>query len=149
MIPEDMKPELDSMGANLEDWLSWFGNTKLMVAYSTVFWPNFKLLDDCIVGEQTTQASFDLWRDHLKGDLRGVESVLNHRHLADFHTANKEETTLDRIRFLMPILKEIYDAKLKWQFPDRPCKVVLFYPEDEADLVGHQITFWQQKHEEA
>ena len=46
-------------------------------------------------------------------------------------------------------LKEIYEAKLKWQFPDRPCTVRLYAPEDATALDEYEITFWQTAHEDA
>ena len=141
-----MLMELKMWNASLDDWISSSGNMKLMVGYSSILWPQFKLLDGCIVHDSVTASSLKVWRDHLKGDLRGVEGVVNHRHLADIHS-DDQETTLDRIKYMMPVLKEIYEAKLKWQFPDRPCVVSLIYPDDEGDLVDYQITFWQLKHE--
>jgi len=44
-------------------------------------------------------------------------------------------------------LKEIYEAKLQWQFPDKPCVVSFYEPDDDDDLIEYQITFWQKAHE--
>ena len=41
------------------------------------------------------------------------------------------------------ILKEIYAAKLAWQFPGRAFCVSLYTPEDPEDLRAYEITFWQ------
>ena len=45
-------------------------------------------------------------------------------------------------------LKEIYEAKLKWQFPDRPCKVGLYIPDEPTALEAYELTFWQATHEQ-
>jgi hypothetical protein len=48
--------------------------------------------------------------------------------------------------FLGKVLKEIWETKLHWQFPDRPCEFEFYEPEDRTNLVEFQLTFWQKKH---
>lgn len=45
------------------------------------------------------------------------------------------------------ILKEIYQAKLQWQFPDKLCTVEFFIPDDPENLMEYQISFWQNGNE--
>ena len=47
----------------------------------------------------------------------------------------------------LTILKEIYEVKLHWEFPNRPCRVSLYIPPDEFDFAAYELTFWQQAHE--
>ena len=54
----------------------------------------------------------------------------------------------DLLMRLGSILTEIYEAKLQWQFPDRPCTVSFFIPEDREQFDGYQISFWQKAHEQ-
>jgi hypothetical protein len=53
MLPTDMNDELQAWnngaGVSLETWVSCMGNMKLAVAYSTLFWPRFKVLEDYVV----------------------------------------------------------------------------------------------------
>ena len=49
--------------------------------------------------------------------------------------------------FLGQVLKEIWEVKLRWQFPDRPCVVEFYEPEDRTNLIEFQLSFWQKKHE--
>jgi hypothetical protein len=44
-------------------------------------------------------------------------------------------------------LKDIYQAKLAWQFPHAPCIVELYAPESDDDFIDYQLSFWQLKHE--
>lgn len=152
-IPHDMVAELaawnSDRGISLDTWVACAGNMKLAVGYSTIFWPKFKLLSDYIVKEEVTEESLHSFEAQGKKDRKGIEAVLNHLHIADIQSAGCVETTVDRIKFLLPILKEIYEAKLAWQFPDRPCTVYTYEPEKASDLIGYQFTFWQKKHEEA
>jgi hypothetical protein len=57
------------------------------------------------------------------------------------------DLTKDKVLLLGTILKEICEAKLQCQFPDRPCKVSLYEPPDETDLMAYEITFWQLTNE--
>jgi hypothetical protein len=45
-------------------------------------------------------------------------------------------------------LKDIYEAKLRWQFPERSCGVKYFVPEDPDDYLEYQVTFWQKAWEQ-
>jgi hypothetical protein len=99
------------------------------------------------VREEVTSEEVRAWEEACNGDKREIEATMNHLHIADLHCAT-EDATRERILFLGNTLKEIYSAKLVWQFPERPCVVELFEPEDKDDLVGYQITFLQKKHAE-
>ena len=46
------------------------------------------------------------------------------------------------------VLREMYEAKLAWQFPDKPCEVRLFLEGEQDDLFVHELTFWQKAHVE-
>ena len=60
-------------------------------------------------------------------------------------TAERDRLLLmaDKLLALGKVLKEMHEARLQWQFPDRPCTVTLSIPEDAHDLGGYQLTFWQ------
>ena len=40
-------------------------------------------------------------------------------------------------------IKEMLEAKLHWQFPNRPCAVEFYIPEDEDDFGEYQVFFCQ------
>ncbi len=73
---------------------------------------------------------------------------MNHLHIADIQHYGCEDISKDKIILLGNVLKEIYEAKLKWQFPDRPCIVEFYIPQDDEDLRDCQISFWQARHEQ-
>ena len=41
---------------------------------------------------------------------------MNHLHIADIHYSDQERASKDMILLLGNVLKEIYEAKLQWQF---------------------------------
>jgi methyl coenzyme M reductase subunit C len=69
---------------------------------------------------------------------------MNHLHIADIHYVGCDDLSKDKVVVLGNVLKEIYEAKLKVRFPDRPCVVEFRVPKDEEDLSGYQISFWQE-----
>jgi len=72
---------------------------------------------------------------------------MNHLHIADIQFYGCPDGSKDKIFLLGKILTEIYLAKLLWQFPDHPCSVEFYTPDDRDDLMEYQISFWQQSHE--
>jgi len=150
-VPTDMKAELgawnNGSGIDLETWISCMGGFQLAVGYTTIFWPHFRLIDDMILRDNFTEQSLADWKVSCAENLAGIESVINHIHLKDIHYYDCPDVSADRLQFLGRILKNIYQAKLAWEFPDRPCVVDFYEPENRNDLQEYQITFWQAKHE--
>ncbi len=72
---------------------------------------------------------------------------MNHLHIADIQRWGCGDKSKDKLLVLGNVLKEIYEAKLQWQFPDRPCTVEFFIPDDPDDLMEYQLSFWQKCHE--
>ena len=72
---------------------------------------------------------------------------MNHLHLADIQAAETGDISSDKLLAIGNTLKEILEAKLQWQFPERPCVVEFYVPEDEEDYLEDQISFWQLEHE--
>jgi hypothetical protein len=145
-----MLPELaewnNGKGIDLRSWVGCSGNFRLAIGYSTVFWPRFELFEDYILLEGSSAESVRAWENQCKGDKRAVEAVLNHRHLDGIQCHGCEDITEERVVYLGGVLREIYTAKLAWQFPDRPCDVSFHEPDDRSDLSAFSITFWQKKH---
>jgi hypothetical protein len=79
---------------------------------------------------------------------KSVEWVMNHRHLDGIQHMGCPDISSDKLVFLGDRLKEIYQAKLHWQFPDRPCVVEFYRPDDPDDLAAYQISFWQKRHDD-
>ena len=72
---------------------------------------------------------------------------MNHLHIADIQYYGCEDASPDKLLQLGRVLEQIYDAKLRWQFPTQPCRVSLYVPADPTDLMAYEITFWQTANE--
>lgn len=146
-IPSSMADELQAWnggeGIDLEAWVGCEGRFSLAVGYLTVFWPEFELIEGYILRARTTVNSIRSFEGRTGSTRQSVEAVLNHLHLTDIHYLGCPDASVDKILLLGTQLKQIYEAKLAWQFPDRPCTVSLFVPEDKNDLQAYQLTFWQ------
>ena len=149
-VPESITAELsalnDAKGIDLESWIRWEGNFSRAVGYATIFWPEFVEFDGYILRNGFSEDSLKGFEQQQGGNRKSVEWLMNHLHIADIHyPAN--DASKDKILMLGNVLKEIYQAKLQSQFPDKPCIVEFSIPDDPEDLVGYQISFWQQRHE--
>jgi len=146
-----MKEELsawnDGDGIDVESWISCEGNFKLAVGYSTVFWPRFQEINGYIVRDGVTVEAIESWERQPSITRKQVECVLNHFHIADIQYAYCEDLSKDKVIYLGNKLREIYQAKLAWEFPSKPCLVEFSHPENADDLVDYQLMFWQLKHE--
>ncbi len=149
-IPESLSEELSKWnngnGIPLEQWVGCEGNFSLAVGYSEIFWPEFIEFEDYILRKGFSESSLRGFEGTSPKDKQSIEWVMNHVHIVDLHHRGCEDFTKDKAIFLGGILKEIYTAKLSWEFPKKPCKVELFIPEDENDLVEYQLSFWQTIH---
>ncbi|MCL4677882.1 MAG: hypothetical protein KJ017_04715 [Alphaproteobacteria bacterium] len=132
---------------SLEGWVSMTGNFSFAVGYSEIFWPEFVEFEDYILRKGFSESSLRGFENQENITKAGVECVMNHLHIGDIQHPHCEDLSKDKIIFLGNILKEIYTVKLAWQFPDKPCVVEFYHPEDEEDLIGYQLYFWQKKHE--
>lgn len=152
-IPESMRAELaawnNGKGIDLEDWVGCEGNFRLAVGYTTVFWPPFTLFDDYVLLEGVTEEQVRGFESQEGATPKSVEWVLNHIHLDSIQHLGCPDISADKLLILGVTLKEIYQAKLAWQFPDRPCFVEFYQPEDADDFAEYQLSFWQRKHEMA
>jgi len=136
----------DGKGISLKSWVEFTGNFKLLVGYSTIFWPKFVLYEDYILREGFNVESLRGF-EKTSQSKASVEWVMNHLHLADIHCNDAENTSEDKIVYLGQTLKEVYETKLRSQFPDRPCIIDFYEPEDRSKLWEFQLSFWQKKHE--
>ena len=150
-IPESMRAELgawnNGAGIDLESWIGCEGRFSLAVGYATVFWPQFVEFDGYILREGFSEQSLRGFEAEAGSDRKGTEWLMNHLHIADIHHAGCADMTRDKIALLGTVLKEIYEAKLRYLFPDRPCTVEFYVPDDPENLVEYQLSFWQKAHE--
>jgi hypothetical protein len=149
-IPESMKAELatwnNGAGIDLESWISCEGRFSLAVGYTSIFWPAFTLIEGYILPQGVSEGSLRSFEQNGRS-RKSIEWVMNHVHIADIHHRGCGDISIDKLLVIGNVLKEIYEAKLHWQFPDRPCSVELFIPDDPGDLTGYQLSFWQKCHE--
>lgn len=150
-IPESMIAELaawnSGKGIDIESWVGCEGRFALAVGYASIFWPKFVTFDGYILREGFSEASLRGFEGKPQATRKSIEWVMNHLHLADIQHGGCADISKDKLLALGRVLEEIYDAKLKWQFPRDPCVVEFYVPDDMDDLMNYQISFWQKKHE--
>ncbi len=146
-IPESMSAALaawnNGKGIDLESWIGCEGNFSLAVGYTTIFWPDFVEFDGYILRDGFSEESLRAFEKQGAGNRKSVESPMNHLHIADVQHLGCADASADKLLLLGKALKEVYQAKLQWQFPDKPCTVELVIPDDPEKLMEYQISFWQ------
>ena len=146
-VPISMRGELAKVkgigDVDLEIWVGCAGNFSLAVGYAALLWPEFELVNNHLVRAGTTEDAVQEFGRSAGATRRSVEATVNHLHLWDLHYVGCKDCTADKLLALGKVLKEMHEARLQWQFPDRPCTVTLSIPEDAQDLGGYQLTFWQ------
>lgn len=134
-------------GINLEMWVGCEGSFSLAVGYATIFWPEFVEFQGYILQDGFSETALRGFENQEGCTRKSVEWLNNHIHLADIQHRGCKDISSDKLLALGSVLKEIYTAKLKWQFPESPCVVELYIPEDTENLDEYQLSFWQCKHE--
>jgi hypothetical protein len=140
LIPE-LKAWNNGDGISVESWIGCSGNFQLAIGYSTLFWPSFVEFEGYVFREGFSVDSLRAW-EQCGTDRRAIEAVMNHLHLADTHYPGCPDIDRDRLAYLGRTLRDIYTAKLAWQFPGRSF-TVSFDDSDCVDLIDYQFTFFQ------
>jgi hypothetical protein len=143
-----MKDELsrwdNGSGIDLETWVACEGNFALAVGYSSAFWPEFIKFERYILRREFSETALRSFESKPGATRQSVETVMNHLHVADIQHADCQDASADKIIYLGQRLKEIYQAKLSWLFPEKSCVVEFYEPEDKDDFQGYQLSFWQK-----
>ena len=114
-------------------------------AYRSLFWPDFIEHDGCVF-LAFNQQRYDEWLEQCGGDREQVEATMNHRHILDVLPQAVEEPTRDLVLTVGWLLRDVWEAKLRRDFPERAFTVR--FPEDYSeDLLDYEVTFWQPRNE--
>ena len=145
-----MRAELNAWnngdGIDLSSWVGCEGNFRLAAGYAAIFWPEFVAFEDYILTDGFSIESLRGFEKQKDGTPKSVEWAMNHLHIADIQHWGCPDISRDKLVFLGKTLEEIYAAKLKFDFPDKPCTVEFYQPENPEDLTEYQLSFWQKKH---
>jgi hypothetical protein len=141
LIPE-MSRWNNGRGIDIDAWTACSGTFDLAVGYSTVFWPSFVEFEQYVLRDGFSVESLRGFERCCSGDRKAIEAVMNHLHIVDLHHHMMEGVGRATIVYLGHTLREIYRAKLAWQFPQRRFEV-LFDDSNFDDLTDYQITFFQ------
>jgi hypothetical protein len=142
LIPE-LKQWNNGDGISVEGWLQCIGNYEYAVAYTTLFWPEFAIYEDCVFFADFGADTFSSWIEHTQGNKRATEAVMNHRHILDLFPNERTQPSREVTIYLGQLLKDMWQVKLKRDFPDRTI-IVEFLEAVGEDLLDYQITFYHK-----
>lgn len=142
LIPE-MKDWNNGKGIDIEGWIQCRANHKILVGCSRILWPSFVEHDGCILlGDSVDEANYQAFLKSANGNKRIVEATMNHQHV--LHLFATDLPTRELVLYVGRLMKEVWQVKLKNDFPDRNVKVY-FPDEDDLELLDYEITFFQER----
>lgn len=143
----DLIPELrewnDGRGISLADWANAVGRYDYVVAYASTFWPDFFVRDDCVFRLDPDKENLAAWMSTLDNDRSQVEAVINHLHILDMFTSKDFKPTLQVVRHIARLLKDMWSCKLQRDFPERQFRVEV--SDGTPDLLTYEVTFFQDR----
>ncbi len=143
LIPE-MKEWNNGKGIDIEAWIGCVGDFQKAVGYSTILWPKFKEVNGCVVNALTPDEKVYDWIKRCPDNPKAVEPTMNHLHIMDLHYHDISNVNSEILSYLGSVLKEIYECKLKMDFPEKDIIVEFYKPVDNDDLEGYELTFYQK-----
>ena len=137
-ISDELITDLANYGLDAEGWIFNFGNFDLAVGYTLIFWPKFVIIDNYVLRHGASRKSLLDFLEATNGNSIATQAVMNHIHISDLHfkTINKAQAG-----YLGRTLREIYQAKLRADFPDRT--FVVSFTDEPGPGLDYELTFWQ------
>jgi len=142
LIPE-MKNWNDGKGIDIDSWIQCMANHKVLVGCSRILWPSFVEHDGCILlGDSVDEARYQGFLKSARGDRTVAEATMNHQHV--LHLFATELPTRALVLYVGRLMKEIWEVKLRHDFPNKKIKVV-FPDGDDLELIDYELTFFQER----
>jgi hypothetical protein len=116
------------------------------ISYGKLFWPDFVEHDGCILFANFNKDSYEGFMKQTGGNKKAVEAVMNHEHILDLFPNN--QPTEKQVIYLGRLLKDMWQTKLKRDFPARQISVE-FYEQDCKYPEDFQITFYQRSNDQS
>ena len=133
------------MGGDLRisDYLHYYGNLDLAVAFTEYFWPKIVEVEGCyLLTPNYAKTSLTHWLDSLEGDKSRVEAVINHVHITDLFenpTGNRGEYDWKVYEYIGLVMQQSWRAALQMQFPEVDFDVEFSSDPEDYDLT---VTFY-------
>ena len=138
----------DGRGIDLESWVGCAGSFSLAVGYASIFWPTFVAFEGYVLRDGFSEQSLRAFEGRDPSDKVGIERVMNHLHLDSVQHVGCADISADKLVALGRVLQQIYQVKLRSDFPDSRCAVDFYIPPDPAELDQYQITSWKLRDED-
>lgn len=145
-VPLDFTKLIPELGYGTEDVHSWracVGKLSHAIAYGELFWPEFQMIDGCVLFAGVEEASYRKWLHALKGNRTLAQAVLNHRHILELFPNDKRRPTREQVVYLGRKLKTMWARKLTLDFPRQ--RTTVFFSDGKnarENLLTYVITFF-------
>lgn len=146
-------PELaawnNNAGIDIESWIRCIGRYDHAIGYTTIFWPNFTLHDDCVFISSYNDKidnweNYNNWMKTYHGDKTQVEKIMNHEHIINIFKNSEFTPTIDIIEYFGNLLVDMWLCKLKKDYPDNNIIVDFFEDSKIEGLNRYIITVYHE-----
>lgn len=112
-------------GYHLQGFMSANVSVAEAAALADLYWPKFvEYRGSVFLGFKFDRNAIDHWHDHLSGDRRAVEAVVNHVHLWDYFVVALE-SEYAALPELAESIAVIWRAAVREAFPDRGFEITV------------------------
>lgn len=112
-------------GYHIQGFMSAHVTVAEAAALADLYWPNFVEYRDCVfLGFKFDRKSVDEWYVRLQGDVRAIESVVNHVHLWDYFVITLQ-SEYEALPALAESIATMWRAAARTAFPDRELEVAM------------------------
>lgn len=126
-------------------WIAGTGSLQQLIGYIDFVWRDFVLHDGCLLQAGFDANNYDTWLKVTNGNRTAVERVINHVHILDLFLNRDPNPTSAQVILAGRLLRDMWGAKLKRDFP--ALNIVVDFPDAEAfdDLLDYEISVYQAR----
>ena len=136
----------DTSNFNIIDFVCAYGNPVDALMYLRFFWPEFIEKDGMIFLKETFEnqegwARFDEAKNYFAGNYMEIEKSFNYFEIPVQLVDKKNEIDDKEYEYIAERMKQMWDAKLKFDFPNRQFVVRVANPDVTGGEIG--LIFYQ------
>lgn len=131
-------------GIDAVGWLYTFATSDVAVAYSELFWPRFVVFEGYVLRDTFNLDTLRSWERAENSSRALVEIYTNLLDVGELFTLNNQDwSPIVNLRavHIGKVLAQIYELKLRADFPDR--KFEISFRDRSEDDGEVSISFWQ------
>jgi len=128
------------VGIAPDDWIWIEGQAEQALGYCALFWPDIEVVEDFILRAPYHIDSLRKWQETGRS-RKLIEKAMNFVSLEGAFTGIEQsgEQYEHQLKHISKLMADMWDAKLRRDFPDRDFSVIVVNRDDDFGVTFHQI----------